>query len=100
MKFVVIGTPRENGSSDKTPVEMLKLAKKWIDEMKAKGSIESVYQIIPQGGLAIGNYDSEEALYRDIVQYPLYSSFNWDIKPIMDYTELFDTAIDIVSKRG
>ncbi|OLS19847.1 MAG: hypothetical protein HeimC2_39680 [Candidatus Heimdallarchaeota archaeon LC_2] len=98
MKYITTGKPR-GGDLPPNYLELLKSAKEWINTRKSSGAIESIYGFVPNGGFAIGNYDSHEKAWEDLVSYPLYSYLDWEVKPIIDFITLIDKIITMSSSQ-
>jgi hypothetical protein len=56
----------------------------WIQAKLADGTIDSTYNVIGGGGIAIGNADSPEQILADLLEYPLYPFFSWEVTPLLD----------------
>jgi hypothetical protein len=90
MKYLIVAKP----GTTQIPIEqgavLLQAGLAWIKSKLADGSLDSTYNIIGGGGIAIGNADSAEQLLADLLEYPLYPFFTWQVTPLLD----LDSSID------
>lgn len=63
---------------------LLQAGKDWIKAKLADGTLDCVYNFFGGGGIAIGNAESHEDVLRDLLEYPLYPFFTWEVKPLLD----------------
>lgn len=85
--------PRELG------VRLYQAAKEWLKARLAEGKLDCTY-IFPDlsGGLAIANADSHEEVLDDLLDYPLYPFFDWEVTPVCDWSHSFDKLIEYFQK--
>jgi len=90
MKYLIVAKP----GTSKIPIEqgagLLQAGLAWIKSKLAEGNLDSTYNVIGGGGIAIGNADSAEQLLADLLEYPLYPFFTWEVTPLLD----LDSSID------
>ncbi|MHA2249491.1 MAG: hypothetical protein ACXAD7_03965 [Candidatus Kariarchaeaceae archaeon] len=79
-------------------VELVKAANDWLKSKLADGTLDCVYSIVPGGGVAIGNADTHEKIYDDILAYPLFPFFEWDVKPLADTDHALNSVISMLGK--
>ena len=84
MKFIIVGKNRPGVAPPPNYKDLLTTAKQWIETKQADGLIECVYGLIPRGNLAIVNVESLEALWTEIVTYPLYPFLDFKVRPLVD----------------
>ena len=79
-------------------LEMLQETKKWINKRIEDGTIESIYNFIDTGGVVIANFDSHEAARDYFAEFPIGSSYEWQIKALVDHKNVIDGAIARLKK--
>jgi hypothetical protein len=97
MKFLIITKPRTVPLPENY-VEIVKAAKDWLKSKLADSTLDCVYSFIPSGGIAIGNAESHEKIYDDILTYPLFPFFEWKVKPLADTDHALSSVISMLSK--
>ena len=100
MKFFILVNPLDDAPKLKDPLATNKAAKAFIEEMLASGQFECAYQFVTGGGIAIANIDSAEEMWQKLVEYPLYSQFDWEVEPLVDLNFVFEKAIARMEKTG
>jgi hypothetical protein len=84
MKYLIVAKP----GTTQIPVEqgavLIQAGLSWIQAKLADGTIDSTYNVIGGGGIAIGNADSPEQILADLLEYPLYPFFSWEVTPLLD----------------
>ena len=100
MKYLVIATPRPVPVPPEQAISLYKATIAWIDEREKNGMIDANYIFIGGGGFAITNVDSQEKGYDELLSYPLYPFFEWDVKPLVDWKHAFNSAIELYKKMG
>ena len=60
---------------------------------KRDGVIESQYSFPAGGGVTIANAVSHEQLMNDVRDFPLFPFDSWDLRPLVDIYQSFDSAI-------
>ena len=97
MKFLINTEPRGNIPPEAAgPV--FQAAKEWIAAKVKDGTIDSIHSFPAGGATVIANADSNEALMRDIRDFPLFPFSSWDVRPLVDINESFDSAIEMFRK--
>jgi muconolactone delta-isomerase len=99
MKFVIITAPKGNLPPEAAG-PLFQAAKQWIDAKIEDGTIETIYGFPAGGAVTISNADSHEELMRTIRDFPLFPFTDWDIRPLVDINESFDSAIAMFQKMG
>ncbi|MBK5107761.1 MAG: hypothetical protein JJE12_06500 [Anaerolineales bacterium] len=85
MKFLITGLPGSTPIPREQGAELLQAGLVWIKSKLADGTIDSHYNIFGGGGLAIVNAGSHEQLLEEILAYPLYPFFTWEVQPLLDF---------------
>lgn len=84
MKYLTIGKPGTMPIPPDQGAVLLQAGKDWIKAKLADGTLDCVYNFFGGGGIAIGNAESHEDVLRDLLEYPLYPFFTWEVKPLLD----------------
>ena len=93
MKFMITGLPGTTPIPREQAAELLGAGLAWIKAKFADGTIESHYNLFGGGGFAIVNADSHEQVLADILAYPLYPFFTWEVTLLLDFERSFDEYI-------
>ena len=94
MKYLITGLPGSNPLPVEQGAALLQAGKAWIKERIADGSLDCHYSFFGGGGIAIGNATSHEELLADILAYPLYPFFEWDVQPLLEFEEAYENYIE------
>jgi muconolactone delta-isomerase len=94
MKYLTVAKPGPTPIPRERGVELLQAAKEWIITKLADGSLDCVYNFFGGGGFAIGNADSHEALLAVLLSYPMYPFFDWEVEPILEFSQSIDQYIE------
>ena len=97
MKFLVITEPRGNLPPEAAG-QLFQAARQWLDGKVRDGTLDIVHGFPAGGGVSISNADSHEELMRDIRDFPLFPFVSWDIRPLVDLHQSFDSAIEMFGK--
>ena len=98
MKYLTIAKPGPTPIPRERGAEILQAAKEWLIVKLADGSLDCVYNFFGGGGFAIGNADSHEALLTDLLSYPLYPFFVWEVEPLLEFSQSLDQYIEYNKK--
>lgn len=98
MKFMVTGLPGAISVPPGQGMSLYKAAVAWFEERLKNGMIECHYVFPDQGGFAISNASSPEELFNELLSYPLYPFFSWEVKALCDWKQSYDTIIKIFEK--
>ncbi|GAI77463.1 unnamed protein product [marine sediment metagenome] len=90
MKYLISAVPGPNSIPPKHGEALLNAAKAWIEAKIADGSFESAYLFFGGGGIAIGISESHGQILTNLLEYPLYPFFDWDVKPVLELSESMD----------
>jgi hypothetical protein len=98
MKYLFICTPVETQVTPAQRLKMLQETKKYIAAQIKNGTIESIYNFIEYGGIAIVNVDSAEAARNFLADFPVRQLYEWDVKPLLENEKAIDGAIARLKK--
>ena len=90
MKYLITATPGQQMVPPKMGAALMNAAKIWIEAKVADGSFDSVYLFFGGGGFTVGNSDSHEQMLADMLEYPLYPFFVWEVQPLLEVSESMD----------
>ena len=90
MKYLITAIPGPTQMPSEHGVALLQAGLAWIKSKLADGSLDCTYNYFGGGGIAIGNADSHEQILADLLEYPLYPFFEWDVTPLLD----LDTTLE------
>ena len=90
MKYLITAIPGQQMVPPKMGAALMNAAKIWLEAKVADGSFDLVYLFFGGGGFAIGNSDSHEQMLSDMLEYPLYPFFTWDVKPLLELSASMD----------
>jgi hypothetical protein len=51
------------------------------------GDADCAYNFFGGGGLALANGDSHEGVLGDLLSYPMYPFFAWEVVPLINFEE-------------
>ena len=102
MKFLILTKPLPGAPRPENPVAVSRASKEWINARLADGSVDCTYNVIgsKQGidGVAIANADSHEALVEQILSWPAYAFYDFEILPLSDLDHFLGKAIEMMQK--
>lgn len=94
MKYLIIAKP----GTTQIPIEqgavLLQAGLSWIKAKLADGTLDSTYNVIGGGGIAISNADSAEQILANLLEYPLYPFFTWEVTPLLDMDSSLNKYIE------
>ena len=94
MKYLIIAKP----GTTQIPIEqgavLLQAGLSWIKAKLADGTLDSTYNVIGGGGIAISNADSAEQILANLLEYPLYPFFTWEVTPLLDLDSSLNKYIE------
>lgn len=85
MKYLIVAKPGTIPIPIDTGANMLQGGAAWIKGKLADGSLDCVYNVFGGGGIAIGNAETTERMLADLLEYPLYPFFTWEVTPLMEF---------------
>jgi len=78
---------------------MYQAAKQWVKAQLANGRFDGHYIFSELGGgFAITNADSHEEVTDSLLEYPLYPFFNWEVKPLSDWSHSYDKLAELFQR--
>jgi hypothetical protein len=87
MKYLISATP---GPMPPTP-EQFDAAFEWLDGKVDDGTFECIFGYLEGGGFSVANVDSHSEALELMADYPLFGLVTWEVRPILEYKEGFDT---------
>lgn len=100
MKYLVIVSPNQTPLPPEMAVDIYKAAIVWTEERLKNGKIESTYIFNERGGFSIANVNSQEELFDEMLSYPLYPFFDWEITPLVEWKHGYNSVIELYKKMG
>lgn len=100
MKYMVVGNPNLTPIPLEHAVNLYKAAMAWTDERIKNGMIDCHYVYVGGGGFTIGNANSQEELFDELLSYPLYAFFDWEVEPLVDWKHAYNSVIEFYKKMG
>jgi hypothetical protein len=101
MKYMVVGTRNLAPMDPATAAGAFQAAKQWMEAGLADGTHDLHYMHIETGtGFTITNADSHEEIMDQILDYPPYPFFDWEVIPLVDWSHAYDKLIELFRKRG
>ena len=96
MKYIVISKPGGNPVPPDQLADAYKASQAYGNKLLEDGTFDCAYAFFEGGGFAIVNADSPDQVYHYLLNYPMFSSFLWDVKPLLDWDKTFESALGIV----
>jgi hypothetical protein len=93
MKYLVTGLPGSNPIPLDQGAGLLGAGMAWIKGKLEEGSIDCHYSLLGGGGLGIVNAASHDQVLTEILAYPLYPFFTWEITPLLDFEGAYQEYI-------
>lgn len=90
MKYLITAKPGLTPIPIEQGAQLLQASKVWMQEKINDGTIDFVYNLFGGGGIALSNADSNEEVLANLLEYPLYAFFTWEVNPLLD----FDVSLD------
>ena len=100
MKYLVIVSPNQTQIPPEMAVNTYKAAIAWTEERLKNGKIESTYIFNERGGFSIANVNSQEELFDEMLSYPLFPFFDWEITPLVEWKHGYNSVIEFYKKMG
>jgi hypothetical protein len=98
MKYLIVAKPGTTPIPVEQGAELLQMGLGWIKAKLADGSLDSTYNVIGGGGIAIGNADTPEQILADLLDYPLYPFFSWEVTPLLDLESSLDKYMEFYKR--
>src|SRR4030042_728048 len=100
MKYLVIAHPKPTQIPPEQAVNLYQAATAWADEALKNGKIDCTYIFVGGGGFSIGDVNSQEELFDELLSYPLYGFFDWEVKALVDWKHGYNSVIEFYKKMG
>ena len=100
MKFLIMGLPIPLPVPPEQGAELYQAAREWIGERLEDGRMDCAYVFAEGGGLSIVNAETHEQIFDELLSYPPYSFFKWEVKPLCDWEHTFGTIVEAFSRAG
>jgi muconolactone delta-isomerase len=100
MKYLVTWeVPPAPPAMAKTAAALLEATKAWIENEKKAGGIIGIWgDTQGRGGLAIAEYDSNDALYAKLMDVPFSPFAQFSVTPLSDWDLVVGTTIQYYKK--
>ena len=93
MKYLIVGKPGGEPVPPDKLVDAYKACQAFGNKLMEDGTFDCMYSFYEGGGFGIVNADSHEEVYKHLLNYPMYASFVWKVKPILDWNKTFETIL-------
>jgi hypothetical protein len=100
MKYLFVAIPNHVPVPPEQAIGIYKATSAWIAERKKNGRIDVNYIFVGGGGIAIANVETQEQAFAELLSYPLYAFFDWEVKPLVDWQQSLNTIIEFYTKMG
>lgn len=100
MKFLITVLPRPVPMPPEQGAVLNQAALDWINERLADGRMDCCYVFADGGGVAITNAETHEQVFDEIIAYPLYPFYSFDVKPLCDVGHTMGSVIQAYSGAG
>lgn len=100
MKYLVIANPSLTPVPLEHAININKAAMAWMDERIKNGKIDCTYVFVGGGGLSIANVNSAEEFFDELLSYPLYGFFDWEVTALVDWKHGYNSVIENYKKMG
>lgn len=87
MKYLIVAKPGTTPIPQDQGAELLQAGLDYINAKLAEGGLDSAFNIMGGGGLGISNANTHEEVLSQLLEYPLYPFFSWEITPLLDMEE-------------
>lgn len=100
MKYLVTLSPKPFPVPMDQAVKLYLAAKAWSAEKLKSGKIENSYIYPGGGGFAVANVSSHEELIDEMLSYPLYPFFDFEVKVLVDLDHGYNSTLAFYKKMG
>ena len=100
MKYMVLGRQGSTPIPPEQAVNLYTAAIAWMEERLKNGKIECHYTFPDRGGFAIANVNSAEELDDEILSYPLYPFFDWEVSVLVEWKHSYHSIMGFFKKMG
>lgn len=94
MKYLIVAKPGGEPVPPDKLLDAYKACQKYGNVFADDGTFDCIYAFYNGGGFAITNADSHDEVYKQLLSYPMYASFIWEVKPLLDWNKTFDTILE------
>jgi muconolactone delta-isomerase len=94
MKYLITGKPVNTPMPPEQELALSQAEKEWFNARLADGTVECHYTFLDEGGFAICNVDSHEALWDLLVTYPFYPFTILEVRALCDWVHASDSLIE------
>ena len=98
MKFLVIRKPRAGAPIQPTS-QMIRAQKEVVLGTVKRGEADCAYAFVGGGGFSIQNANSAEDLNQRIFGSPLGLFYDFEVRPLADYSQFMDTVAQVLEAR-
>ncbi len=98
MKYLVILTPNQTPLPLDMAEKLYRAAIAWTEERLKNGKMETTYIFNEKGGFSVANVNSQEELFDEMLSYPLYPFFDWEITPLVEWRHGYNSVIESYKK--
>jgi muconolactone delta-isomerase len=84
MKFLVLTKNRREVQRPEDRQRTHEISEKYLQKKVSDGSIEAHYNMAPDGGVAIVNAQSHEALHKMLMEYPGFDFIDFEVHPLLE----------------
>lgn len=98
MKFLITARPGATLIPPESGVVLVTAGRDWLKAKLSDGTLDCHYLFLGGGGFVISNADSHEDILSNLLEYPLYPFFVWEVTPLLDFEESSDRYIEFYQK--
>ena len=89
MKYLFVAKPGGELLPPEKAMEAYKASQTYGNERLEDGRYDCAYAFFEGGGFAIVNADSHDEVYNQLLKYPMFAQFIWEVKPLLDWNKTF-----------
>jgi hypothetical protein len=90
---LVLAKPGGEPLLQENAAEVYKAAQAFGNERLENGMYDCAYAFFKGGGFAIVNADSHDEVYNQLLKYPMFAQFIWEVKPLLDWNKTFESIL-------
>jgi len=94
MKFLIVAKPGGAPLAPEKAFETYQAAQAYGNKFLEDGTHDCSYAFFGGGGMAITNADSADDVYKNLIKYPMFPNFQWEVKPLLDWNKTFNSILD------
>ncbi len=101
MKFYMAMKTRPNNSPLplEQEVSILQASREFVNARIQDGRFDCAYGYVHGEGFCVANAESPEALMADLLSFPAFPRFNWEIVPLVEFNASYDAWIAFFKER-